>query len=465
MPIEEEEETIIHIGFDDIDTPFGGCTTHFAANMLLKWVKNKRIKLIDYPNLIRLNPGVPWKTRGNGAIVIRFSTRDIDEAIDMFEEAIVDAEEYLRKYSHPQHQPAIGLYIGCLSERIKWLGVKAVNDIIPLPLLERILQGEDDRVRYTVLRTGLKRGLIGVFSAIGYRMTNTDYTYELLAYRLEEYIGKKRLVIKDSVRKMDKLYSDQTILNYDYETDKPLITPHGPDPVLLGIRGEDPDILVKAYNVLKIEEPVPLRIIYRTNQHTDAHLRVINSLEEAYIYRGVRIRVRVSSNPRRIRGGHVIFRVTDGVREIDVAAYEPSGSLRNVVEKLRIGDEVEVMGIVRPQSSKHGPTINLEKIHIIAVKPLIKLENPRCPICGARMKSMGRGKGFKCPKCGYRDPHAKKIVRIISRSDPMPGWYEPPPRSFKHLMKPIKRFGKEKKNFPRIYSPKNIIWEWNRLVL
>jgi tRNA(Ile2)-agmatinylcytidine synthase len=28
-------------------------------------------EFIDYPNLIRLNPNAPWKTRGNGAVSLR----------------------------------------------------------------------------------------------------------------------------------------------------------------------------------------------------------------------------------------------------------------------------------------------------------------------------------------------------------------------------------------------------------
>lgn len=454
---------IVHMGFDDIDTPFGGCTTHFAALILIDWIKENKIKLIDYPNLIRLNPGVPWKTRGNGAVVLRFKADSYEEVIDLLEEAYSRALDYLGKHHHPQHHPVIGVYIGELSDRIKWLGWKAVHDLIPLNLVDKILDKEKDKTMYKLLRENKKRGLIGVFSAIGYRMINTDYTFELIAYRSEEFIDKPRQVDSESIKQMDKLYGQDMILNYDHEAERPLAVPHGRDPVLLGIRGESPEVLEKAYSILKISEPVPIRLIYRTNQHTDAHLRRINDLSEALIYRGVRVRVKVASIPRRIIGGHVVFKVADGKRTIDVAAYEPTAKLRDIVEKLLPGDEVEVMGIVRPHSSRHGPTINLEKIHIIMVKPLIKLENPKCPKCGARMKSAGRGKGFKCPKCGYRDPKAKKIVRIIKR-DLEPGWYEPPPRAFKHLMKPLKRIGREKKCFPANYEPVRFIWHFNELL-
>ena len=60
----------LHIGFDDTDSPNGGCTTYIAA-ILVKKFKNLGFYFSDYPNLIRLNPNVPWKTRGNGAICLR----------------------------------------------------------------------------------------------------------------------------------------------------------------------------------------------------------------------------------------------------------------------------------------------------------------------------------------------------------------------------------------------------------
>lgn len=463
MTTNVDEKILAHIGFDDIDTPFGGCTTHFTALLLEKWIRENKIQLIDYPNLIRLNPGVPWKTRGNGALVIRFLVEDEAEALDRFNEAIVFAEQYLKEYRHPQSQPVAGIYLGEVTGYVKWFGEKAVKDFIPLSLLERILVKISDTFKYYSFKQG-KRGIIGVLGGIGYRMIDCDYTFELIAYRSDEYFGKPRAVNPDSVKRMDKILGNETILNYDYEIDKPLITPHGADPVLLGIRGETAEAVIKAYNLIEVNEPVPLRVIYRTNQHTDAHLRIIESLEEAYIYSGVRIKAVVSRKPRRIQGGHVVFTITDGIREIDVAAYEPTGRFRNVVDKLLPGDGVEVMGIVRPPSSRHSSTINLEKIYIIKLKPLIKLENPRCPKCGARMKSAGRNKGYKCPKCGYRDPNAKKIVRVIERKSLSPGWYQPPPRCFKHLMKPVQRFGKEKKGFPRIFIPEKFIWVNNELL-
>ncbi|MDH5495599.1 MAG: DNA-binding protein, partial [Candidatus Bathyarchaeota archaeon] len=61
---------VLHIGFDDTDSPRGGCTTYIAA-LLVEKLQKLGATFNDYPNLIRLNPNVPWKTRGNGALCLR----------------------------------------------------------------------------------------------------------------------------------------------------------------------------------------------------------------------------------------------------------------------------------------------------------------------------------------------------------------------------------------------------------
>ena len=88
-------------------------------------------------------------------------------------------------------------------------------------------------------------------------------------------------------------------------------------------------------------------------------------------------------------------------------------------------------------------TINLEKIRVVEVAPLKRLMNPICPSCGKRMKSMGRGKGFRCKRCGFKDPSAEKILVEVERSL-KPGLYITSPRSQRHLTKPFSRYGLEK---------------------
>src|SRR3989304_72841 len=58
----------LYLGVDDTDSLRGMCTTFLATELvraLPKW------DLIGFPRLVRLNPNIPWKTRGNGAIFLR----------------------------------------------------------------------------------------------------------------------------------------------------------------------------------------------------------------------------------------------------------------------------------------------------------------------------------------------------------------------------------------------------------
>src|SRR3970282_1058864 len=58
----------LYLAVDDTDSRNGMCTTFLATELvraLSAW------DLIGFPRLVRLNPNVPWKTRGNGAICLR----------------------------------------------------------------------------------------------------------------------------------------------------------------------------------------------------------------------------------------------------------------------------------------------------------------------------------------------------------------------------------------------------------
>lgn len=455
----------IHIGFDDIDSPYGGCSTHFASLILVELINKYGLKPIDYPNIVRLNPSVPWKTRGNGSVILRFRAKE-DVVNDVFEYVINRLYDYLEEYSknwRDHSQPAVSMLINEPSPLLTWFSKKAIQDLIPLDLAHRIV--ERDRGLRFKIAAGRGRGLIGALAGIGYRMLNSDYTYELIAYRDPSFLGSVRRVDASSVKKMDQAYGYNTILNYDYEIDKPLIIPKGPDPVLLGIRGEDPGSLHKAFKTLVIDEPTPLIVLFRTNQHTDAHLREIPSISSIRPYMCVKVRGYVSSKPRRIIGGHTVFSLRDDTGEVDVATYEPTGGFRNVIEQLEPGDLVEVMGIARLHGASGSLrlTINLEKMRIIEIKPKIIYVNPLCPKCRARMKSAGKGKGFKCFKCGYVDKTISKIIVETPRTI-SPGFYEPPPRVFKHLMKPLKRMGREKSFFPLEFRTVNYIWIHGRVL-
>ena len=86
-----KESSVLHIGFDDTDSRKGMCTT-FLAYKIVEYLKKEKVKFLDYPYLIRFNPNVPWKTRGNGAVALKIKT----EKPQLVKKNIV---KYIKKYS------------------------------------------------------------------------------------------------------------------------------------------------------------------------------------------------------------------------------------------------------------------------------------------------------------------------------------------------------------------------------
>jgi len=141
---------------------------------------------------------------------------------------------------------------------------------------------------------------------------------------------------------------------------------------------------------------------------------------------------------------HVIFSIEDETAEVDCAAYEPTGDLRKTARELIVGDEVEVYGAVHKATSTKSLTINLEKIDILTLKQKTVSENPVCPTCGKHLKSMGKNQGFRCEKCGGKYGDLKKNESIMNRALKT-GLYVTSTRSQRHLTKPLRRYGQEKR--------------------
>jgi tRNA(Ile2)-agmatinylcytidine synthase len=256
-------------------------------------------------------------------------------------------------------------------------------------------------------------------------------------------LGLKRKVDVASIFEMDKLTQPYTFNNVDSEKGRVIITPRGPDPILFGIRGESPEMVKKAYGLVKPLEPVERWVIFGSNQGTDAHLKPVEALSRIEPYSSVIVKGVVSKNPRIIPLRHVIFSIKDDSAEVDCAAYEPTGNLRKIARELIVGDSVEVYGAAHKPTSTKPLTINLEKINILNLKPKTLLENPLCPNCGKRLKSMGKNQGFRCDQCGGKFNQLKKKESLIPRAL-KPGLYVTSTRSQRHLTKPLRRYGLEK---------------------
>jgi len=429
-----------YLSFDDTDSLDGMCTTFLATLMVEEFLD---ADLIGFPRLVRLNPNVPWKTRGNAAICLafgrgrgrRFQVGEVNgERIYSFPDGkrtdsdaiFLRAKAMVQKHAHlscENTNPGVVVSERRPSPRIYW---RAVREIIPLSLAE----GAVDAVGGTIGKFKNGRGVIG--SAASMAWMPRDRTFEVIAYRPQDRIGKPREVDFASVDEVDSQYPS-TFHNLDRESRHLAIAPASPCPVLFGIRGDSPEDLIRAREKVISEDP-DRWLLFLTNQATDDHLlkRQISTLQPR---QGVRITGTVSRRAHDIPGGHVFFELSDGSEKVICAVYEPSGKMRNAARALREGDGVEIFGSVREKPFE----VNVEKMNILDCPMFrIKTENPKCPICGKHMKSAGSGTGFRCRRCGEKAPAESAVFAELE--SPPAGWHEPPVCSRRHLYKPASRF-------------------------
>jgi tRNA(Ile2)-agmatinylcytidine synthase len=439
---------IMHLGLDDTDSTRNGCTTYLVA-LLVEKLRYLNVKFIDYPNLIRLNPNVPWKTRGNGALCLRFEFDEQLEAeikrtaIDLIQEGAdlnVKGTDpgivFLRKRNVPK--------------AFKDFAKKTETDIVTLKQATSLVS----EFAAEALGFNTCRGIIGAVAAIGETL-ESDHTFELIAYRTPENRGSRRRVDIQSIFEMDIQTQPYTFNNVDTEKHRVIITPRGPDPLLFGIRGETPEIVRKAFSIVRPLEPVERWMIFRTNQGTDMHLKKAQALNQIKPHHSIIVKGIVSRNPLVVPVRHVIFCIKDQTAEVDCAAYEPTGELRKVARELIAGDEIEVYGAVRRAQDGKPLTVNLEKINVGSLVQKLLFQNPPCPFCGKATESMGKGQSFRCKKC-----RAKLDAEKIAVAEPRkikPGLYFTSTRSQRHLTKPPRRYGQEKDHFAA-HKP---IGEWH----
>ncbi|MHA1770811.1 MAG: TiaS agmantine-binding domain-containing protein [Candidatus Thorarchaeota archaeon] len=436
-----------HLGLDDIDSPRGGCTTHFAS-ILIERLSEWPLEWLDYPNLIRLNPNIPYRTRGNGAIALRFRT-DQSVAEDVVELVTKMIPEYIEK-DYPNTNPGAVLIAGEPPGAVQRLSKIALWRVLSLEVTKQTLQ----RLKCWHFTSGNGRGLIGALAAIGNRLMG-DHTYEYITYRKIKETTKERGVDHESVFKMDEAMKDRTFSNVDLQEQTILIEPHGPDPVLYGIRGDRPEDLVEAASMVKTQQKIDRWTIFRTNQGTGQHLEHRVRISDLRPYMSAIVRGMITTPGRMREGGHLIFSIRDeSDTVIECAVYEPTGQFRETMSQLIEGDLVDIMAGVRPASRTHGLTLNVEGVRIISLATKKKLVNPLCPKCGKRMKSAGHEKGFKCPRCGYRIREGNKLTIVEERGLRL-GAYLPPPRAQRHLTRPYSRLNRI--NTRPIWPP-NITW-------
>ena len=161
----------MYIGFDDTDSPKGMCTTYLAYKMV-KTLKKEKVTFLDFPNLIRFNPNIPWKTRGNGAVGLTISTDNPQKIKRMIKNLV-------EKYSDTKNGANPGLVFFQNNEI-----PSSFQKFSKLALWKLIGRNEakqfvsENNIESFYLGNG--QGLVGAISAVGYEFS--DHTFELLSY-------------------------------------------------------------------------------------------------------------------------------------------------------------------------------------------------------------------------------------------------------------------------------------------
>ena len=423
------ESTKLIIGIDDTDSREGMCTTYLCA--LLRDELSSFAKIIEEPVLVRLNPTIPYKTRGNASVALFVECHDPGKVVEHVISRIASMACLENENTNPGvvfvHEDQFDAVRDELSSFFK----RAVKDVITIDEAKEL--ASELELEFKAFKNG--RGLIGALSACGAMLRpEWDHTYEYLAYREKEVWGTRRSVDEKSLFEADRQTYPDTWDSVDLVNDMVVCVPHSGDPVLYGIRGKDADSVKKAASFV-VSEPVERVCIYRTNQGTDMHLIPVSSISEIEEMHSYILEGEVISEPMTIRGGHTIFTLKDNAGDIiDCAAFEPTKNFRELVRKMITGDRVVVYGSVTDN------TINIEKIKITELASACEIRNPQCPSCGKRMKSAGSGQGYRCKKCGTS---SEITERTAIERDILPGFYEVPPCARRHLAKQLLRFENE----------------------
>ncbi|MDY0385544.1 MAG: tRNA(Ile)(2)-agmatinylcytidine synthase [Methanolobus sp.] len=423
------EYTKMVIGIDDTDSREGMCTTYLCA--LLRDEISSFANIIAEPILVRLNPTIPYKTRGNASVALFVQCKEPRKVM----EHVIQRVSSMACMDNENTNPGVVFITDDQFDKVRVplrdFFRRAVKEVISIDEAKKLALGLD--ITFEAFKNG--RGLIGALSACGAILSpDWDHTYEYLAYREADVWGTQRCVDEASLFEADVQTYPDTWDSVDMKNNMVVCVPHSGDPVLYGIRGRNTSSVEKAASFVN-SESVERVCIYKTNQGTDMHLIPVSTISDiqemhSYILEGV-----VLCEAKTIRGGHTIFSLKDAVGDtIDCAAFEPTKNFREIIRKLIPGDMVAVYGSVTER------TVNIEKIKIRRLSPKYEIKNPLCNSCGKRMKSAGSGQGYRCKKCGTKSDLTERseVKREIEA-----GFYEVPPCARRHLAKQLLRFEEE----------------------
>ncbi len=472
------------VAVDDTDSRTGGMCTTYVATRLAERLDDAGGR-VERRLLVRLNPAVKHKTRGNAAVALHVTGASLTDSIALAREtvrefAVVDDDRTspgvvvadLDVAPEPDGGPNVapepdGNLAMAIPDEVAAFARRALRERLPIDEavavadahgFEHAAVGGTTATGRGESRSHPGRGRIGALAAIGAPAAFDDWTVEHVSYRELHRCGTPREVDADSVfTAADEGYP--TVWDtVDRGTGEVVCVPNAPGPILHGIRGDDVEACRSVAEAIE-SEPVDRAATFLTNQGTDAHLADgrIGHLRDGA---GYRVTGTVTDAPDTKRGGHVHVdlaapdgagvdgtvasgdeddRGGDEPSNLRCVAFAPTGRFRDRVRALRSGDHVAVCGECERRSvgGEMRETLKLEKF---AVRDLVRTERatPTCSDCGRRMSSAGRDQGYRCRDCGTAAPG--RVDRPADRELGV-GWYEVPPAARRHVAKPLVRGG------------------------
>jgi tRNA(Ile2)-agmatinylcytidine synthase len=204
------------VGIDDTDSREGMCTTYLCAVLVDEL---KPFGAVTTPRLVRLNPCIPYKTRGNGAVSFELAAAPEHEAAvkARVETRVRVLSEVHAAETNPgvvfmrdaRVRALLGNGAGEMPEllfKLKRFYETAVRDVLQLEQAYALLS--ELQLEYFGLKN--ERGLIGALAAASFllvqkwRPSYYDCTYELTAYRERERWGTPRIIDDASVWRADE---------------------------------------------------------------------------------------------------------------------------------------------------------------------------------------------------------------------------------------------------------------------
>jgi tRNA(Ile2)-agmatinylcytidine synthase len=407
------------VALDDTDSRTAGMCTTYAAHLVAEELRDAGVD-VHRILLVRLNPAVAYKTRGNAALAVH---ADVDPLVarDVASRVVEAHAEVGDDRTNPgvvvAHEADAPPAVAAFAER-------ALREDIDPAEAEALAAAHG----YETAGWGNGRGVVGALAAVGAWAAFDDWTYECIHYRPRDRWGTDRIVDAGSVFDAADAASPDAWDTVDRGEGELVCVPHTPGPILYGIRGDDAETVRWVADEID-SEPVHASELFVANQGTDAHLAdaALADVEDGRAYR---VDATVADDPETREGGHIFVPVEDDDgATLQCVAFEPTKRFRDHVRRLRPGDRLTVCGEVA------DGTLKLEKF---AVRDLVTTElvTPTCPGCGTNMESAGADQGYRCRDCGTTT--GGKERRALDR-ELEAGWYEVPPCARRHVAKPLVR--------------------------